>query len=359
MDTSVLLSRPVRAAGAAAVAWLVVSQMGGLADNYPYYAPMGAVAAVTASVVASMRESVQTVAAMAIGVALATAATFLPTGIAILLVAGGGVLVKAWPVLGSAGAWTPITAIFVLIIGGDDPLRYAAAYIGLFTLGAAIGFVSTVLAGPLPIADVDRSLATLRDRLAEQLDKLADGLDGTDAPTPDQWDERREDLEPIIAEVHDLIDHATAARRVNWRAKRWQEVADHQYQAARMLSQLTNLVDDITDLLVEEENAYRNEVVLGPPLRPKTSNALSAAADVLRELADGEADPEARHRAWEALEELIEDLRSTRTETGDDLLSASSIVTALRRFLQSAETTVDTPHAYPRRFRWQPMRQPA
>src|SRR5690625_37272 len=60
----------IRAAVAAAVAWVVVSVLPGeLADDYPYYAPFGAVIATTFTLAGSVRESLQSVGAIAVNAA--------------------------------------------------------------------------------------------------------------------------------------------------------------------------------------------------------------------------------------------------------------------------------------------------
>lgn len=63
----------VRDAAAASVSWGLVTALPGFAADYPYYAPLGAVIATSTTVAGSMRQSWQTVAAIALGAGLALA----------------------------------------------------------------------------------------------------------------------------------------------------------------------------------------------------------------------------------------------------------------------------------------------
>jgi len=333
------IGQALRAGLAALLAWLVILPFGGFADQYPYYAPMGALIAVTGSIVASFRQSLQAVAGMALGAGLATASSPLPEALAILAVVGLGSALSQWRWFGWYALYVPLTGLFVLIIGAGDPVQFAIAYITLFTVGAVAGFGVVALAPPLPLRDVDWTIATLRDRLADQLDHLAEGLDWTRPPTPGEWEERQHDLEPLVAQMRDVVEQATAARRVNWRARRWREAADRQYHSARTLSRLTHLVEDLTVLLVDEERADLDEVVLGPALRPTAAPAIRDAAAVLRSLRDAEPEQEPRARARRSLEAFVVAIREHREYSESELLSASSIAAELRRFLDTAAPT--------------------
>ena len=83
MDLRAQLLLAVKAAVAAALSWLLAMPLGGIADDYPYYAPLGAVLAVTWTVAGSVRESLQGLAAIAVGAAIAFGArtTSLPVAV--------------------------------------------------------------------------------------------------------------------------------------------------------------------------------------------------------------------------------------------------------------------------------------
>lgn len=321
---------------AATLAWLMVQPFGGLADSYPYYAPLGAVVAVTATVIGSVRESLQTIAAISIGVILAGASTPLPQLPSLLLVVALGTVATVHPAfrwLGPAARWAPITGMFVLIIGGDSPWEYATAYVILTSFGALVGLTVNALWPPLPLRAEQRQLDQARDRLADRLDSVADGLDGDGPPTLSEWTARADGVEPLVDELRSLAGQAHDARRGNWRLKRWGDDAFRRYQQARALERSAFLVEDLVELLRDQEHADREHVALGPTLRPYAARVLGALADVLR---TGGADDEDEARlaaADRAIDDLVQAMRAVRRDTGDDLITAGAVVTGAGRTL--------------------------
>ena len=327
----------LKCAVAGALAWLLVLPLGGIADDYPYYAPLGAVVAVGATVVTSLRSSLQSVTALLLGAASAVAvgALPLPEVVAVASVVGVGTALAGWGWLGPMASWVPISALFVLTIGRSDPGDYALAYVGLTGLGAAVGVLVNAAVPPLPLTATGSSQSDLLGALASQLDDLADGLLQHRLLTPAEWEERRWAVEPRNAQMRRLVDEAVEARRGNWRASKWRETADRQYMLARALEQLSFMVESITGLIVEQEHADRRTVVLGPTLRPPTAAALQTMAEVLRSVEDGTAEPGALRRADQALRALADAVRDLRGRTEDDLFAAGTIVTAVRRGIRT------------------------
>ncbi len=139
-----------KAAVAAALAWAVARAVPGPAGQYPYYAPLGALLATTTTLAGSARESAQTVAAIVAGagIALAVDAVAPAELVGIAVVVAAGVLLAGWERLGSARSWVPTAALFVLIIGGRDPVGYVLGYAGLTALGAVVGLAVTAAFPP-------------------------------------------------------------------------------------------------------------------------------------------------------------------------------------------------------------------
>lgn len=131
----------VKAALAAMLAWSLIQPIGGLAAEYPYYAPLGALAVVSTSVVVSVRSSVEVVVAILLGAAVALAVRLLPVSeplpLGLAVVAAS--LLAAWGLAGAMGSWVPLAAMFVLVAGRGDPIEYSAAYGGLAAFGALVG----------------------------------------------------------------------------------------------------------------------------------------------------------------------------------------------------------------------------
>ena len=327
----------VKAALAAAIAWLLVQPLWGVADEYPYYAPLGAVIAVTTTVAGSLRETLQGLVAIFTGAVLALASrmTPFPVVVDLALVVLVGTFVSAWRGFGNKASYVPVTGVFTLIIGANEAVDYAFAYLGLAGLGAMVGIALNIAFPPLVMRRMADSIRRLRGLLAAQLDDLADGLLSEEALTVDQWRKRQRSIRPTAEEMQRVVGHATDARRANWRARRWSETAEQGYQQARALQQVAFLVEDMTDLVVDQERAERDEVALGPELRPHAAHVLQEMAEVLRSVHHETADVDELREADAAVVKLVEEIRSERERSESDMFAAGTVVTGVRRAMAS------------------------
>lgn len=343
------LQQAIRAALATVISWLAVLPWGGVADQYPYYAPLGAVIAVTTSAIGSVRDSLQTIAAIALGVLLAVATVPFPTLVGLVLVVGvGSWMIAVQPFarwLGASASYVTVSALFVLVIGGDTPLDYAGAYLGLVSFGALVGAGVNLLWPPLPLRAESREFRAVRDELAKQLDSIAAALVAERPPTPAEWQERTRGSDDLIARTREIATASTEIRKANWRRRRWAVSSEKLDRQVRALERLSLLVGDLTDLLSDQEHAERDLVALGPELRPSVGTVLHELAATLRSLEGDHEDHDrvlrlddaARRRTEHALEELVERMRQVREGTGDDLLTAGAVVTAVGRTLVAVQ----------------------
>ena len=327
----------VKAALAAAIAWAIALGVPGPAGDYPYYAPLGAVIATSTTLAGSAKESLQTVAAITLGATVALLVDWLayPNLLTIALVIALGVLLAGWSWLGSAGSWVPTAALFTLIIGGDDPGGYVAGYAGLTLLGAGVGLAVTAAFPPLPLAPAQLELGRLRGLLAEQLEMLAAGLERETPPQASEWHDGMRPIDPVLAQMRSAVELTEQARHGNRRARRYQQSAERQYEQARALGSLAFLVEELTQLVIENEVAEHDleHVALGPGLRPPAAAALRGLAAVLRSVDHAVADPASTRTAYAALQELVTAVQRRRAETGHDLFAAGSLVLVVQRAL--------------------------
>lgn len=306
------------------------------AAEYPYYAPLGAVIATSTTLRGSVVESLQTVAGIVVGAAIALGvsavmpSTWLTVSVVVLL----GALVAGWKRLGSGSSWVPTAALFVLIIGTGDPLGYVTGYAGLTLLGAAIGMAVNAAVPPLPLAPSQVRLWRLRDALADRLDALADGLWQPEAPSAREWADRHRSVQPLLEDMRRAVAQTAEARRGNRRVRRHRQAADEQYEQAKALERLTFLVEQMTQLLEDSERSENERTALGPALRPPTAEALARLSDVLRTTEAATAETDDAHAAEEALDRLVDAVRHARGSTDDDLFAAASVIISLRRSLE-------------------------
>jgi uncharacterized membrane protein YgaE (UPF0421/DUF939 family) len=323
----------LRGAVAAAIAWVVGLSLPEPFSEYPYYAPLGAVVATTSTVARSVRESLQAVAAIAVGALVARAADFVlaPSALSIALVVAVATLVAGWAVLGDMGSWVVTSALFVLIIGNADKVGYMGAYAGLVLLGAGVGIGINLLFPPLPLEASDAALERLRVALADQLDHLADGLDLEAAPSPEEWDERRLTLGPVIDRSQRSAAQAREAARINRRARRYADATRAQGSQARALDATSSVVADLTRLVTGWERQDREDLAFGEPLRPLTRDALRAYADAVRTVPGALAESDALDRVAETTERLRVAVRDVRSASEEDYFVAGATVLAIRR----------------------------
>lgn len=331
------LVKALRTAVAAGVAWEVAEllghHLGGPVERYAYYAPLGAVVAVTGTVAASVRDSARALGAVLIGATLAVLVEPLDgwRGLALSVAVAIGMVISTWSRLGSLGSWVPVAAMFVLLTGSSHLEDYLIGYLGLMTLGAAIGVVANVLFAPLPLRRSGREVRELRDTLAQQLCDAGQALRRPDPPSPEEWEEKQRAVLPLSREMSDLVAETAEARRANWRARRWVESVERQYELARSLEQLAYLVDDLVTLLRKEENSALERPALGPRLRPAAADVLDALSGVLADLDEPVAGADALREVDRAMGALADQIRHAVGETDDDLFTAGAVVLAARR----------------------------
>lgn len=326
-------------AAAGAIAYWIGAVFPGPAGDFPYYAPLGAVVAMSSTVMGSVRQSVQSVVSIWLGsaIALAVGAALSPSPVTAALVIAVGTLAGTWRWLEDSGHWVPTAALFVLIIGAEDPVAFVSAFGGLTLIGAAIGVGMTVLFPRLPLAPAARAVDDVRAEVLVQLRRLARALQGDRPPTANEWSAYRARLEPAVQDMRAARQLVLEATRVNRRREHHRQYLDRQLEQAANLERVCFLVEELTQLLEEEEQARNDHVGLGPELRPHTAQALLALADLVDSGDGGTVDPEVKADAQDALAALVSQIHEVRVSESpdDELFTAGSIVTTIRRCLET------------------------
>lgn len=334
--TDARAAQALKVAVAAALAWMLLIPFGGVADEYAYYAPLGAVVSVTSTVASSLRATLSSIAAIALGAVPAIAALALsnPGVLALALVVLVGAWLAGWERLGASASWVPISGLFILIIGASDPWRFAGAYLGFVAFGAMVGLAVNTVWPALPLRSTQRALDRLRDTLAVQLHDVADGIRAQPLPDRAAWAERRRDIDVHAEQMDAMLAEVREAQRINWRASRWRRTAENQYQQARALKGLSFFVEDIYDLVARNERSDLQDVALGPDLRPAAARAFEATADALTVTTAAE-----EVGRWETARDMTEELANLimtrRDGSPHEYFAAGALVNALRRALDS------------------------
>jgi uncharacterized membrane protein YgaE (UPF0421/DUF939 family) len=319
--------RAVKAAVAAMLAWLLVQPIGGFVQEYPYYAPLGALAVVSISVVRSVRSSIEVVLAILMGAAIALGAQLLPLPEPLPL---GLAIVTGSVIAGFAGtmaSWVPLAALFVLLAGESDPIEYTAAYGGLTALGAVVGVAVNLLFPQLPLTPAALAQERLRAQLADQLDGLATALEQEIVGEKD-WNSLRATLTSTARAAEALMAEARDAQRANWKAARWAETTGRHDARAAALQRLTGCVDEVIALVADQRAEIRNDDPAAAELRATTARALRAVAALLR-------DSCAPDDAASAVSELRSRVVSAQASTGDHHFAAAAIVLNLEQAVEA------------------------
>lgn len=328
----------LKAALAAGAAWLLVQPFGGVADDYPYYAPLGAVVVMSTTVMTSVRTGMQAVAAIGVGAGLAALVIQMPVPrlVGIMAVVGVGFALAGWRRLGAMSMWVPFAALVVLILGGNNPAHYVLGYGGLTAVGAVVGVAVNLALPQLPLGRAMQAVAALQEELAHQLRSLADDLRSADDLGTDSV-RISSSVKPPAERLEQLVSEVRDARRVNWRAGRWRHLANRREEQARALETISYLVEEVGALLGRSSS----QMLRGrTPVGDAIADALVATADMLEatDLAGGaHADVAPTAEAMGCVDRLREvTLRLGGDRDADDaVLVGSSATVTLHRAIEA------------------------
>lgn len=329
----------LRSALAAALSWVVAEALVSLVhghglDSYVYYAPLGAVVATDATLVGSARIARQASISLATGAVLGLVVnqTLEPSPFSLALVVGVGVLLGVLPVFGEQRSWVPIVALFVLIVGGQQPGTYAAAYVGLTALGALCGVFVGLVTPSFASRRETEALELLRHQVADQLVELADGLRQQPAPGPEGWASRRRDFHAALsgtrAALRELSDSERGrphvARRGRW-VQRQDDIVDN-------LERLALLAEDLAAIFAQTYRGDLDSSPLDPGLAEVVAEALDHLAALARHYDDtiGEADPRVRE-VDASMHRLTAEFGRRRDLDPGDVAVIGAVVANLRR----------------------------
>lgn len=337
----------LKTAIAVGLAWPIAQLLPGSVDEYSYYAPLGALISMMPTLMGSLRASLQTVAGLAIGIALSwlVVLTQLHGTLTVPVVVGIGVLLGGLRGLGAGRDYVPIAALFVLVVGGAQAEDYSVGYLVQMAVGMAIGaIVNLVIVPPLRLTDSARQIESLRTQIAENLDSMARTMTDSWPPEDQGWFEGAQDLDDAIRAAEPVIEDARESRRLNPRA-RW-----HTYdlqQDVDDLAAISALARDVRQLGESIGGAiWSDPVPVGLPesLHEPLGAALARAADLVRAWNGGEDASDALDRAERALRDLHQaGNEQPSTENPDGAMGA--ILFSLRRAIAAVRERLDLPRA--------------
>src|SRR6478609_9097784 len=303
------LQLALKAALAAGIAFAIAPFMPGSAADYPYYAPLGALVAMYENVAGSMRQGLQALVGLAIGVGLAFMLFSLgsPSPWTVAVVMGLGVILAGLPKIGSGRDWIPTAALLVLLVGGHNPDKFSFGYLFQMGVGVTVGIIVNLLVfPPLHFRAAALSIAELRQALAQQLWDMGKALKESWPPEHQDWSRRSEALAAHARSVRFAVEKADASRRANPRRRLHPRDMNLDYRNLRDLERLTFHVQDVTQVLSDVIWAEDTPFVIPDEYAAPLGDAMSAVGDVMR--ATEEDNPDRQAELASGAEAAISDL---------------------------------------------------
>ncbi|MGY2746607.1 FUSC family protein [Arthrobacter sp. UYCu723] len=337
------LQLALKAALAAGLAFFIAPFMPGSAADYPYYAPLGALVAMYENVSGSLRQGVQTLVGLALGIGLAFMLFSLgePTPVTVAIVMGLGVILAGLPRIGSGSDWIPTAALLVLLVGGHNPDEFSFGYLVQMGTGVTVGILVNLLVfPPLHFKAAALSIAELRLALARQLWDMSKALNENWPPEHEDWSRRSDALAASARSVRLAVEKADASRRANPRRRLHPRDMELDYRNLRDLERVTFHVQDVTQVLSDVIWAEDTPFVVPDEYFAQLAEAMSAVGDVLHSIE--EESTERQLELVETADAAVKDLtrRIGAEEAATDAPSAvESILLSLHRVLRIVKTT--------------------
>ncbi|WEO76965.1 FUSC family protein [Cryobacterium sp. SO2] len=330
------LLQAVKTAVAVAIAWKLAPLMPGVADAYPYYAPLGVIVASFPTLMGSITNAVQTLAGLVIGICLAAAVIIFsePSLLTVSLVVGIGILFGGIRQLGAGREYVPIAGLFVLIVGGPNADGYSIGYVSQMTLGIVVGLaVNLLVAPPLRVTAAVKELSGLRGALGLHLGSLADALDASWPPAEGEWSTQGQTLAGTTAAVRRTLADADESRRINPRARIRPHDLRTDYDDLAALENVTFYVRDLTDVLAGAAWGTPVPVELPDLLRPPLCAAARATAAVVTEWDTGSTSLATLQTAEDAVAAVTQAIHDHRELGAEAIVAASAATLDLTRML--------------------------
>ena len=204
---------------AAMAAWALARYAAGQPD--PYFAPLAALLGVSPTLARSMREGLQYVAGFALGAVLAIPVALVlgPSIAGIAVVVLAGVVMGSWRRLGGQSTQVTFTALFVLLIGGYQPLHYLTPRLIDVGIGVVTGLAINVLVfPPLQLRPAEHAVRQRGDDIAAALDDLAGAAAGRYSPEK-SWPQHERQLSEAAEQARAAARNARESLRWNPRAR--------------------------------------------------------------------------------------------------------------------------------------------
>jgi len=253
----------------------------------PYFAPLAALLGVYPTVARSLRESIQYIAGFVLGAALAVSAGLLlgpgTAGIAVVVLAG--TLIASWRRLGNQSAQVTFTALFVLLLGGHQPLHYITHRSSEAAIGVVTGLViNIVVFPPLQLRPAEHAVRQWGNDIGDALDTLA-GAVTAPGDCVRRWPQHDDRLFTSAQQARAAVRHARESLRWNPRASVSQRVPRPDAATLRALEDLATRTRAVAGSLLDT-TAEHTQARIPASFGEQYTRLLHMVADAVRQAAD-------------------------------------------------------------------------
>lgn len=322
---------------AVGIAWTIAHYLPGVADDHPYYAPLGALISMHPTLMDSVKSSVQTLAALAAGMILALIVVFTvgPTVWTLALVAGVGVLLSGTGWFGAGREYIAVAAVFVLIIGGNDADAYSLSYLAQMAVGLAVGLAVNLLLAPGPFSAAAKARVEEYQReVADHLAGIGEAIDESWPPERTEWTSGADALETTARDVRAALAEADRSRRGNPRALGGRHGTETAHERLETLESIAVRVRDISDALEDVVRERPTAFPLDRELIPAIARACRATAGAIGAMgADDRSAHQARAAAAHGVRLLVDALEAGQPSARSILGPGVLVATHLRRIV--------------------------
>lgn len=269
---------------AVGLAWTIAPHMPGVTDEYPYYAPLGALVSMYPTLMGSAKSGLQTLLGLATGIALATLVvlTIGPTWWTIPAVVGVGVLLSGTGWFGHGREYVPMAALFVLIIGGQNADEYSLGYLTQTAVGVVIGLIVNLVIAPAPLTGIAAArVDAFRERLSSHLHDIGSAVSESWPPEHQQWADDAASLAETTATLRAALAEADESRRGNPRARGRRGETHQIHDELATLDRIAYLIRDISDATADTIWGRPAALPLDAALPEPLSAACHAVAEVI------------------------------------------------------------------------------
>lgn len=329
----------LKSALAAGIAWFLAGLMPGVVAEYPWYAPVGAIVAMTPTVAQSLGAGLRTIAGVAVGAGVAFVGIWLsePGVLTVPLIVGAAVLLGSFRVFGVGGSWVPLAALFVMLTSDGDPAGFTIGYLLQLLVGVVVGAVVNVAVfPPLYLAGASRQLREVKSLLADDLEAIGEELSHERAGD-ERWDDRRDSLHATIRVVDDSVRQARESTRANVRARGRRHDLEFSASRLRSLQQAALHTSELIDVLGRRSPVATALGGVAEPVRVDFADATRAVSAVVRvDAPNGSAESGAAMReADEQIARLGERIQRYSEGSALSVSLSTTALTALQGIVES------------------------